>query len=143
MTTPRVDVLLVHGMGRTPLSMWRLARSLRAAGLRTHQFAYTTAWQSVDAIVERLAARLRELSGNDYIVIGHSLGGVLLRAAISKLGPDVRLPRRLIMLGSPNQSPRLARRFSRASWYRLLNGDAGSLLADQARLARIPVVSVP
>ena len=136
-------MLLVHGMGRTPLSMWRLARSLRAAGLEPHQFAYATAWQPVDRIVARLATRLKELSRNDYIVVGHSLGGVLLRAAIAQLGPDVRRPRRLIMLGSPNRSPRLARRFARAWWYRLMNGDAGRLLADEARMARLPAASVP
>lgn len=138
-----VSVLLVHGMGRTPLSMRRLERALRAAGAKPVQFAYATAWQPVALIVQRLAARLELLSRDEYIVVGHSLGGLLLRTAIASLAPEVRRPRRLIMLGTPNHSPRMARRFARAWWYRLMNGDAGRLLADEQRMARVPAVTVP
>jgi pimeloyl-ACP methyl ester carboxylesterase len=143
MPAQATHVLLVHGMGRTPVSMVRLARALRRAGLATRQFAYATAWQSVDAIVGRLERRLTTLSGCDYVVVGHSLGGLLLRAAIAGLAPGALRPRHFIMLGTPNRSPRLARRFQRAWWYRLLNGDAGELLASELRLARIPTPTVP
>ena len=138
-----MTVLLVHGMGRTPLSMWRLSRTLRRAGLRTEMFAYATAWQRVDQIVRRLQQRLVALSRDEYTVVGHSLGGLLLRAAVAGLPPHVRAPRRIIMLGTPNHSPRLARRFERAWWYRLMNGDAGDLLAHEERLAGIPSATVP
>jgi hypothetical protein len=139
---PATRIVLVHGMGRTPLSMWRLARTLRQAGFATEQFGYFAASQSIDSIVTRLRARLEQMSG-DYIVVGHSLGGLLLRAAIGSLPPSARRPRRIIMLATPNHSPRLARRFERAWWYRLLNGDAGKLLADESRLDAIPAVDVP
>ena len=138
-----MTVLLVHGMGRTPVSMWRLSRSLRRAGLRTEMFAYATAWQRVDQIVRRLQERLTRLARDEYVVIGHSLGGLLLRAAIAGLPHDIRAPRRIVMLGTPNRSPRLARRFEHAWWYRLMNGDAGDLLAREDRLASIPATTVP
>ena len=137
-----MTVLLVHGMGRTPISMWRLSRSLRRSGLRTEMFAYATAWQQVDQIVRRLQERLATLARDDYVVVGHSLGGLLLRAAIAGLSRDIRAPRRIIMLGTPNHSPRLARRFERAWWYRLMNGDAGDLLAHEERLASLPATTV-
>jgi pimeloyl-ACP methyl ester carboxylesterase len=138
-----MTVLLVHGMGRTPLSMWRLARFLGRAGFGTELFAYATAWQRVDQIVGRLQRRLTTLARAEYVVVGHSLGGLLLRAAVAGLPPQVRAPRRIIMLGTPNHSPRLARRFEHAWWYRLMNGDAGDLLAHPERLAGIPAVTVP
>ena len=138
-----MTVLLVHGMGRTPVSMWRLSRSLRHAGLRTEMFAYATAWEQVDQIVRRLQERLAALSCAEYVVVGHSLGGLLLRAAVAGLPHDIRAPRRIIMLGTPNRSPRLARRFERAWWYRLMNGDAGDLLAHEERLASLPATTVP
>jgi hypothetical protein len=47
------------------------------------------------------------------------------------------------MIGTPNHSPRLARRFERFWWYRLMNGDAGDLLASESRIARIPPPSIP
>jgi pimeloyl-ACP methyl ester carboxylesterase len=142
MTSP-LRVLLVHGMGRSPLSMWRLARALHASGCVTETFGYVAAWQSIDAMVARLQERLTQMADGDYVVIGHSLGAILLRAALASLPAGVRRPRRLIMLGPPNHSPRLARRFEHALWYRAINGDAGKLLADETRLARIAPVDVP
>jgi hypothetical protein len=136
-------ILLVHGMGRTPLNMWRLARALRQEGHSVELFGYVSAVESIDRIVSRLSSRLQKMAGGDYVVIGHSLGGVLLRMAIGKLDESVTRPRRLIMLGSPNHSPRLARTFAHALWFRALNGDAGRLLADEARLMRIAPVDCP
>lgn len=136
-------VLLVHGMGRTPLSMWRLARALRRAGTTTELFGYVAAWQTVEQIVGRLRARLETMADSDYVVIGHSLGGLLLRAAVATLPPGVRRPNRIIMLATPNRSPRLAQRFEHAWWYRTLNGDAGALLAHESRMAEIPFLDVP
>lgn len=136
-------VLLVHGMGRTPLSMWRLARALRRAGVSTETFGYVAAWQSVELIVGRLRARLESMADHEYVVIGHSLGGLLLRAAVASLPAGARRPQRIIMLATPNHSPQLAQRFEHAWWYRLLNGDAGALLAHESRIAEIPPLDVP
>ncbi|MGH7581775.1 MAG: esterase/lipase family protein [Gemmatimonadales bacterium] len=137
------SVLLVHGMGRTPLSMLRLARALRRAGCAPHLFAYFSAWESVDAIVSRLSARLGVLGSGPYAAVGHSLGGLLLRAAVDRLDPGLRRPDRLIMLGTPNRSPRLARRFRRNWWYRLQNGEAGELLANEDRMLTFPIPPIP
>jgi hypothetical protein len=42
------------------------------------------------------------------------------------------------MLGTPNQSPRLARRFGGALWFRAINGDAGRMLASTERMESLP-----
>lgn len=125
------------------MSMWGLARALRQAGATPELFGYVVAWQPFEEIVQRLHARLNAMADDESVVIGHSLGGLLLRAAIARLAPGVRRPRRIILLGTPSHSPRLARRFRHAWWYRLLNGDAGDLLADEARIAKIPRPDVP
>ncbi len=134
--------ILVHGMGRTPLSMVPLALTLRRAGIEPQLFGYVAATQSIDAIAGRLRSRLLALASAPYVGIGHSLGGILLRIAVASLPPDSR-PERLILIGSPEISPRLARRFQDAVWYRLLNGDAGALLASPQRMAAIPTPPVP
>ena len=136
-------ILLVHGMGRTPLSMWRMVRALRQAGIDTETFGYVAAWQSVEEIVDRLRARIESIANQEYMLVGHSLGGLLLRSAVAALPPEVRRPSRIIMLATPNHSPRLAQRFERAWWYRILNGDAGALLAHESRMAAIPPPDVP
>lgn len=123
--------------------MWRLQDTLRDSGIEAETFGYVAAFESIEAIVNRLTARLAGLAGGDYVVIGHSLGGLLLRAAIAALPSGTRRPRRLIMLATPNHSPRLARRFRDTFWYRVLNGEAGRLLADEARLLGWPRAGVP
>jgi len=138
-----MQVLLVHGMGRSPLSMASLALGLRADGMRPRLFGYLSAVESVDRMVSRLAQRLVAISGEPYVVVGHSLGGVLLRLAIDQLGADVRLPERLVLVGSPQGAARLAQQF--ASWvpYRLLYGEAGQMLGSTERMAAIPSPRVP
>jgi hypothetical protein len=143
MASRPIKVLLVHGMGRSPLSMWRLARALGREGMTPELFGYVAAWQPVEQIVARLRARLEAMADGDYVAIGHSLGGLLLRAAVAALPPGTRRPHRIILLATPNRSPRLARRFERSWWYRTINGDAGAMLADEARVAKIPLLDVP
>src|SRR5664279_2312967 len=131
--------LLVHGMGRTPVSMMTLASALRRAGMDTSQFGYSAAFESVEHIIGRLRLRLEREVDGEYVVIGHSLGGLLLRATLAGLAPGVPRPRRVVMIGTPNQSPRLARRFLGAFWFRAINGDAGRMLASPERMAAIPM----
>ena len=143
MTSARpMQVLLVHGMGRTPLSMVRLGLRLGAAGMRVHYFGYFAPAESVERMTVRLARRLHAMPG-PYIVVGHSLGGVLLRLAIDRLPDGTRRPERLVLVGSPHGAPRLARRLSRWPVYRLVSGEAGQMLADPSRMAALPRPAVP
>jgi len=140
-----VQALFVHGMGRSPLSGWRLLARLRRAGFRTHTLGYATPLQTFDSIKKRLVVQLEALSAtdDDYIVIGHSLGGVLLRAAIAGLPPGTHPPRQIFLLGSPIQAARLAQALQRHWLYRILAGDCGQLLASPARMAAIGSTPIP
>lgn len=121
-----------------------LGTRLGRSGLEATSFGYLPALQSFDSIATRLASRLAALATDpDYIVVGHSLGGLLLRSAIGRLDPSLPRPRHLFMLATPNQSPRLARRFHRNPLYRMYTGDAGQLLADADRVGAIPRPSLP
>ena len=76
-----MQVLFVHGMGRSPLSGWPLLRRLRRAGFQTHNFGHWVCTESFGAIVGRLNEQLIRLArAGDYVLVGHSLGGVLLRS---------------------------------------------------------------
>ena len=143
MTSRSMQVLLVHGMGRSPLSMASLALGLRADGMRPRFFGYLSAVESVDRMVNRLVQRMTAISDEPYVVVGHSLGGVLLRMAIERLPEGRRPPERLVLVGSPQGPARLAQQF--ASWvpYRLLYGEAGQMLGNAERMAAIPSPRVP
>ncbi|MES2531237.1 MAG: alpha/beta hydrolase [Pseudomonadota bacterium] len=139
-----MQLLFVHGMGRTPLSGWPMLRHLRRAGLRTGTFGYMTSVEDASAIGRRLAARLADMgTQGDYAVIGHSLGGVLLRMAIATLPADVQPPRHLFLLGSPIGATRLAGRLQAHPVYRVLTRDCGQMLASAQRMASIGPASVP
>jgi pimeloyl-ACP methyl ester carboxylesterase len=138
-----VQVVLVHGMMRTPVSMHFLACRLRHAGLQPHFFGYSATFESFASIASRLARRFDRLGTRQSIGIGHSLGGLLLRAAVAQLAPTTMPPRRLIMLGTPNRSPFLAQSLRKWRLFRLLCGDSGLLLGDPSRMDALPPLSVP
>lgn len=138
-------VLLIHGLSRTPLSLVGLARDLRRAGYRTELVAYAGAVETFPRIVARVRRRLEAAAqgGGPYAVVAHSLGGLIVRAALERWPATQPLPRQLIMLGTPSQAPRVARRFHRWWPYRLVNGQSGQLLADPDFFARLPRPAVP
>jgi pimeloyl-ACP methyl ester carboxylesterase len=129
-------------MGRTPLSLARLARFLKRDGHQIEQVGYVAAVESFERLRDRVRRRLERLAacGQRYAVIGHSLGGVALRAALRGLEPA---PKRFIMLATPNHSPRLARRLQRFWPYRLICGESGQLLAHEDFFAQLPLPQVP
>ena len=139
-----MQALFVHGMGRSPISGWRLLARLRAQGIHTHTLGYAATFQSFASIHQRLVARINALSAHgDYVLIGHSLGGVLLRAAVASLTPGTRLPRQIFLLGSPIQPSCLAQKLQHNWLFRALAGDCGQLLASPTRMAAIEAGSVP
>src|SRR5688500_1095775 len=101
-------VVLVHGVGRTPFSMFLLARSISRAGHQPEHFAYLPYLETYDRILARLVSRLGHLaeSAEEVGLVGHSFGGLLLREAAARV-PSLRV-RHLVMLGTPNRRPRLA-----------------------------------
>jgi hypothetical protein len=138
-------VLLVHGLGRTPASLWGLSRTLREAGHEPAFVGYVAAVERFEAIRSRVRRQLvsAAASGAPYAAVGHTLGGHLVRAAHADWPSALPLPARLIMLGTPNRSPRLARRLQRFWPYRLAMGEAGQLLARPAFFAELPDLPVP
>lgn len=136
-----LEALFVNGMGRSPLSGWPLMRALRRSGLQTSSFGYVVASEDFRTITERLATRISRLAEQgDYVVIGHSLGGLLLRAALNTLPPGVRLPKYIFLLGSPVRSSRIAVTLNRNPVFRALTRDCGQLLGSEQRMAEIGTV---
>lgn len=124
--------------------MGRLARDLRLPERHVEVLNYVTALESFDRIVRRVRDRLALLAARGpYAAIGHSLGGLLVRAALANASTSLAPPAHLIMLGTPNQPPRLARRFRRLWPYRWINGECGQLLTRPDFFAGLPPLSIP
>ena len=92
-------VVFVHGAIVRGWEMNLLRRRLSRLGYRVRQFRYRSMMLGLDENARRLAAFLRETEGETLHVIGHSMGGVLVRQVFER-DPDPR-PGRLIAIGSP------------------------------------------
>ena len=126
-------------MARTPLSLGRLARTLRRLGHEPISAGYVAALESFPTVRDRVRAHLDQI-GEPFACIAHSLGGLILRSA---LGEARHLPRHLIFLGTPQRSPLLARKYRHLWPYRIVNGEMGQRLADERFFAGLPEVLVP
>ena len=128
-------------MGRTPASQLLLAARLQRAGLATHLFGYS-ARASFRSTVARLVSRVQFVaSGHPYVLVGHSLGCVLIRAALPALAPHP--PSACFFLAPPSRACRAARHFSRQRLFRLLTGEVGQLLGSEAFMSSLPVPEIP
>ena len=134
-----MKILLIHGLSRTPLSLLGLEWHLQQRGQATEQFSYLAVAETFDRIVERLRVRLQALgSQGSYGIIAHSLGGLLTRAALG-LEP-IELPQHIVMLGTPNQPPRLAPYAWRVPLFRWWTGQCGLNLTDPDFFASLPKI---
>lgn len=105
-------ILLLHGMIGNRSSFVVLRRALRRRGF---QRVVTVNYQVVTQDIRQAAAELGrsievlcEASGHDQVhVVGHSLGGIIARYYVQRLGGDARV-HTLVTLGSPHQGTRPA-----------------------------------
>ena len=107
----RVTVVFVHGAIVRGWEMALLRRRLHRLGYRVKQFRYRSMMKGLDENARRLRKFLGETDGDVVHVIGHSMGGVLIRQVFER-DPDPR-PGRLIAIGSPLLDCWVARRFLR------------------------------
>ncbi|KQU80430.1 MULTISPECIES: triacylglycerol lipase [unclassified Rhizobacter] len=141
-----MQALFVHGLGRTPFSGLPLMARLRRAGIRAQGFGYLAACEDVETICARLTRRLIGMAQSSettsgYAVVGHSLGGVLLRDALAALPDGVLRPRHVFLLGSPQKASRLAQALRERWIFRIWSGDCGRLLGSSRRMAGIAALS--
>jgi len=128
-------VVLLHGMGRSALSMKPIQWALARRGYRTVNISYPSTRFDVENVVHsHLVPALKEIrktSPARIHFVTHSLGGLLVRHYHS-LQP-ASLPGRTVMLGPPNGGSELADVLKKLAAYRLLVGPAGQQLGTGAQ----------
>lgn len=132
-------VVLVHGMGRSPLSMLALEHDLEGAGYRVMNWGYSSTCCSIAELGTRLQSDLERGRGDAPRVhfVGHSLGNLVIRWALTRQTPPKSVGR-VVMLAPPNQGSHTADRYSR--WFGNVLAPLPELTTDPASTARtLPV----
>jgi pimeloyl-ACP methyl ester carboxylesterase len=125
---PPETVILLHGLGRTRWSLWRVEQTLRHDGYQVINLTYPSRTQSVEALAQNWLAPL--IAAQSFAprlhFVTHSLGGIMLRCYLR----DHPVPNlgRVVMLAPPNRGSEVADRLRPTWFYRTVNGPAGQQL---------------
>lgn len=116
-----VAVVLVHGLWLSGWSLVLLRRHLQRCGFSaTHTFSYQSVGRDLLENGTALNAYLLTLPAPTVHLVGHSLGGLVIRALFQQ-HPQQR-PGRIVTLGSPHRGSQPANVLARSAFGRRITG---------------------
>lgn len=139
-TGERETVVLIHGLGRSTGAMWFLQQRLEAAGYETFNLEYPSTRLAPEEITALLHEQIHRCCADRKKVhfVGHSLGGLLVRALLGEkrylnLG-------RVVLLGSPSRGSALVDWLEKNRLFRELAGPTARRLGtdEQALYRSLP-----
>lgn len=126
---PDECVVLLHGLGRSSLSMKPMEWYLRANGYDVLNMGYPSRRTSISGLgSEWLPGKLRSFEGPGRRVhfVTHSMGGIVLREFLAA-SPECRVGR-VVMLAPPNRGSEVAERLRRLRCFQKVMGPAAVTL---------------
>lgn len=122
-------VVLLHGLGRSPLSMLRLEYALEAAGYTVWNGGYPSTRATVEKLAPVVGTAIDACRAHrpaKIHFVTHSMGGILVRAYFR----DHAVPEagRVVMLAPPNRGSAIVDANREDWWFRWATGPAGQQL---------------
>jgi pimeloyl-ACP methyl ester carboxylesterase len=126
------QVILLHGLGRKGHAMFLLQKRIREAGYEAHSIEYASLQEPPEVLLEKVAEQIELCCRDDsrpVHFVGHSLGGLIVRAYLDKR-PLENLGR-VVLLGTPSQGSELVDIYGDSWLFRVLGPTAGVLGTDE------------
>jgi len=124
----RETVVILHGLGRTKTAMWLLASRIERAGFDVIRIGYDSLRdppeQIIAAVSRQIDACCASLSTPVHFV-GHSLGGLIIRAYLAQ--HPMRSRGRVVLIATPNAGTPLVDLYRDAWWMELAGPTARQL----------------
>ena len=123
-------VILLHGLGRTAMSMSVLARELETRHYRVTNLSYPSTDAPIEILTrDHLAPAVQQCQDDGCKIlhmVAHSLGGIMIRQYLQTHS----LPEgsRIVMLSPPNQGSEIADELKSSRLFHWITGPAGQQL---------------
>ena len=131
--TPKEYVILAHGLGRGDSSMWRMRQRFEDQGFGVCTLDYDTIGETVESVLQDTAQQmdlcLKNTSADSIHFVGHSLGGLVIRAYLQAHPELVKDPRfgKAVLIGTPNKGSEIADHYD-DSWLMEIGGGISEAL---------------
>ncbi|MCU0599838.1 MAG: hypothetical protein MUE70_11355, partial [Desulfobacterales bacterium] len=114
-------VYLLHGLGRSRFAMWVLASRLEDAGFFVNNIGYSSIHRTPEEIILDISGQINESMPKENQTVhfvGHSLGGLMIRAYLSRT--HVNNLGRVVLIGAPNKGTPVVDQYQDACWMKML-----------------------
>jgi len=132
-------IVLLHGIARGSQSMEKMATRLTQAGYHVINIDYLSQEYTIDRLADNIYTQLAPLTKDTHYnihFVGHSMGGLVIRAIIKRHRPENL--GRVVMLGTPNQGSEVADFLKNNILFQNFYGPAGlQLSTDQRGIANL------
>lgn len=126
------QVVLLHGLGRSSSAMFWLQKRIREAGYDVYSIGYASLQQPPDVILEQVGEQIAICCTNSrrrVHFVGHSLGGLIVRAYLDQ--KPVQNLGRVVLLGTPSQGSELVDIYGDSWLFKILGPTARMLGTDE------------
>jgi pimeloyl-ACP methyl ester carboxylesterase len=121
-------VVVLHGFGRSKTAMWKLSSHIKRAGFQVANIRYRSLSDTPEQISQDIDSQIAECcigKSPKLHFVGHSLGGLMIRAYLAR--EKVGNLGRIVLIGTPNKGSEIVDSYGDKWWFKLLGPTAQAL----------------